>query len=592
MTPTRFARDKHFPKGWEASQSQFLELFHRYGYIRKPLDGGTWLSANEKWKLTDTEILKAAACAHTNFFIGCRSGKTTRFAVLDIDAKSKYHSKRQLARLLSVLEKAGLTRSSLYRSSYSGGWHLYIFFDMQVSSSELRRLLVKLLTLNDFEIAKGTLEVFPNRSESTLGMGLRLPLQPGFAWLDKNDLEVQYERAQLSATKALELFLDALDSDAISFYSYRQFKEHVQNLDLRKEKARKHGERSDNVVPLRPNNLPPAEFGDFVAGVFRKLPPGIIADNWYKGRSFHLNGLTAQSQRAEAIICVGHYFFYGDPSRDLPALGYGYEQEREWALQEFLASRHNGQSKDINDGRPDALQQVARAAHWSPPHRKDNPGLKYTPERPVSWIRENQNRKAGARQRIQQALDELRKEQRAFTTVELQQAAQCSRETLYNHQDIWRATYEDRKNYSDLAVGFFANCTDEYNDAVGADSSQIKPPTASLSENMPPGRRAARQIASEIAMRNQRDIQRAQRKTEDKEEQRDKTWREQVAAYTSSRPQSLRVENLKLFIVVLVRLLSLSPTHEDQLVLQGHINEFRLELDRRSRGPTAGADYG
>lgn len=549
------------------------------------------MSAESNWKLTDSEILKAVACAHTKF-IGCRSGKITRFAVLDIDAKSKYHSKHQLDRLLRVLEKAGLTRSSLYRSSYSGGWHLYVFFENPVNSAELRRLLIKLLSINDFVIAKGTLEVFPNRSDSSLGMGLRLPLQPGFAWLDKNDLEVQYERAELSATKALEFFIDALESDAISFYSYRQFKEHVQNLDLRKAKAKKHGESANNVLPIRPNNHPPAEFGELVSAVFRKLPPGIIADNWYKGRSFHMNGLTAQSQRAEAIICVGHYFFYGDPSRDLPALGYGYEQEREWALQEFLSTRHNGQSKDINDGRPDALQQVARAAHWSPPHRKDNPGLKYSPERPVSWVRENQNRKAGARQRIQEALDALRKEQRAFTTVELQQAAKCSRETLYNHQDIWRATYDDRKDYRDLAAGFFANCTDEYNDAVGADSPQIKPPAASLLENMPPGRRAAQQIAFEITMRGQRDIQRARKKTEDMAEKRDKTWRDQVASYTSSPPQSLAVEKLKLFIVVLIRLLSLAPTEEDQLALQSHINEFRLDLDRRSTGPTAGADYG
>lgn len=482
-----------FPAGWEECQAQFLELFHRFGYIYKPLAGGSWYSADEKWKLSDSEILKAIACAHPKFFIGCRAGKASRYAVLDIDTNSKYHTKPQLDKLLSVLADAGLTKSSLYRSSFSDGWHLYLFFDEPISSAELRRQLVKLLTLHDFDVAKGTLEVFPHRGDPSLGMGLRLPLQPGFAWLNKYDLEVDYERSELSAPRALELFVDALEADANSYASFRQLKAHVQELETRRAKATALAldRTGSNVVPLRraANALPPAEFGDFVAAVFGHLPPGIIADNWYRGRLFHLNGLSGPSQRAEAIICVGHYFFYGDPSRNLPALGYGYEQEREWALHQFLSARHNGQSKDINGGHLDALAQVERAAHWRPSHRKDHEPNKYSPARPISWIRENTNRKKDARQRIQDALDGLKKLQRAFTTVELQEAADCSRMTLYKHQDIWRAVYEDRKAYRDLSAGFFAICTHEYNVAVGADSSKIEEsaPTSRAAKNYAAG---------------------------------------------------------------------------------------------------------
>ena len=108
--------------------AQFVELFHPYDYIYRPLNGGTWSSANEKWRLTGTEIIKAISCANDTFYIGTRAGKKTRFAIFDIDTKSKYHNKQQLDRLLDVLSKAGLTRSSLFRSSFSGGWHLYIFF--------------------------------------------------------------------------------------------------------------------------------------------------------------------------------------------------------------------------------------------------------------------------------------------------------------------------------------------------------------------------------------------------------------------------------------------------------------------------------
>lgn len=469
-----------------------------------------------------------------------------------------------------------------------------MFFDEPINSNDLRRQLIKLLTLNDFEIAKGTLEIFPNRGNKSLGLGLRLPLQPGFAWLDKRTLELDIERAELSATKALELFLDAVDADANSYRDFQKLKAYVEDLEQRRSRLAPALDAA-NIVPLRRSpdkTTQPAEFSEFVTGVFRRLPPNLIVDNWYKGRLFHLNGLSGPSQRAEAIVCVGHYLFYGDPSRGLPALGYGYEQEREWALRDFLSAHHNGQSKDINDDRPDALAQIERAAHWRPAHAKQNQPVKYSPARPISWIRENENRQKDARQRIQEATDSLRKEQRVFTTVEIQERASCSRRTLYDHQDIWRALYEDRKNYRDLSEGFFANCTDEYNVAVGADSPEIKPPSASSSKITPPGLRAARQIASEIAMRNQRDIQRSRKTTEQVHEQRDNNWREDVATYTSVAPVSLPIEKIKLYIVLLIRLLPLAPTLEDQLVLQEYLHELKAELERRSKGPTPGSDYG
>ena len=534
--------------------------------------------------MSDTEILKAIACAHPKFFIGCRAGKASRYAVLDIDANSKYHNKTQLDKLLAVLAAAGLGRSSLYRSSFSGGWHLYLFFDEPINSAELRRQLVKLLTLHDFEVSKGTLEVFPHRGDASLGMGLRLPLQPGFAWLSKYDLEVDYDRSELHPGKALELFVDALDADANSYAAFRQLKAHVQELETRRERAAAHGldRAGGNVVPLRrsANALPSGEFGDFVAAVFGHLPPGIIADNWYKGRLFHLNGLSGPSQRAEAIMCVGHYFFYGDPSRNLPALGYGYEQEREWALQEYLSARHNGQSNEINDGRQDALAQVERAARWRPAHRQGHEPARYSPARPVVWERGNENRKADARARIQEALDRLKGQQRAFTTVELQEAAGCSRRTLYDHQDIWRSVYEDRKAYRDLSAGFFAICTGEYNVAVGADSPQIEPPPAEQSKITPPGLLAARRVAYEISMRDDRDKQQKRKAAIRAQEVAEKTWLGNVTRVTENASLGGSLQELKALLVVLLGYLALAPNEEGQLLVQGHIDHVRLLISQ------------
>jgi hypothetical protein len=563
--------------------AQFLELFHRYGYIYRPLNGGSWSSANEKWQLSDTEIIKAISCAHDKFYLGTRAGKSTRYAVLDIDSNSKYHSKVQLDKLLGLLASAGLTRSSLYRSSFSGGWHLYIFFEEPVNSTELRRLLVKLLSLNDFQVAKGTLEVFPHPGDASLGMGLRLPLQPGWAWLDKKTLDVEYERYELSATKALEFFLDVLDADANSFDDFRKLKAQVQDLETRKASAASLAVAApaSNVIALRrpAKELPPSEFASFVTSVFTHLPPGINADSWYKGRLFHLSGLSGPSQRAEAIFCLGHYFFYGDPSRNLPALGYGFEEERKWAIREYLEARHNGQSEDINSGRADAIAQVDRAVTWRSALKKSVDSKKYSPVRPISWVRENANRRRDARKRIQDGLDELKKLGRSFTTVELQQAAECSRETLYKHKDIWRRDYED------LAEGFFSSCTDEYNAVVEAACSESKPPSTELEKIMPPGRLAARRIVYEISMRSKRDSQAKQKSLFEVSPSADKEWRDKVASLTRENTSDLPAAKIKSLLFVLANYLSLAPCEEDALPLQAYITGLRGTLSSMQHGP-------
>lgn len=573
--PTRFARQDYFPPGWQEVTAQFLSLFHRYGYIYKPLTGGSWYSADERWKLADSEILKAIACVHPKFYVGCRAGRSTRFAVLDIDAGSQYHNQRSLEKLLQLLSEAGLRRSSLYRSSYGGGWHLYLFFDEPLNSADLRKQLFKLLALNDFEIGKGQLEIFPHPgSGDSLGLGLRLPLQPGFAWLDKHTLEVEYERHELNATKALELFVDALDSDANSYDDFRKLKQYVQELETRRAQAQvlARCDTGGNVIPLRAGLARNGEFSDFVTAVFGHLPPGIIVDNWYKGRLYHLNGLTGPSQRAQAIECLGHYFFYGDPSRALPALGYGYEQERQWAITEFLNARNNGQSEDINRGRKDALEQVERAANWQPAQRKNIEAVKYTPQQPIAWIRENANRKRDARSRIASALGDLKELRRSFTTVELQQAAGCSRETLYKHADIWRQDYEH------LAEGFFAFCTDEYNDVEGAGCSETEPLPEHQSNFAPPGLLACRRVAYEISMRAQRDRNRARKAVVDLHEGAETRWRASVRAVIPDDASTVSVESARSLLLVMTGYLAVAPNLECQAWIEAYIERLRSVL--------------
>jgi hypothetical protein len=463
--------------------------------------------------------------------------------------------------LLKVLDRAGLTKSTLFRSSDSEGWHLYLFFDEPISSAELHRQLVALLKLSDFVVSKGTLEVFPNPGKNSQGMGLRLPLQHGFAWLDKKTLDVDYYREQMTPTKALTYFLDLLDSDANTYKAFRQLKAHVLDLESKRAKAKLPASPASNVVPLRSLvTMPDSEYGHLVTTVFGHLPSGMNVEDWCRGRQFSIEGLTGPKQRAEAIFCLNHYLFYGDPSRNLHAMGYGFEE-------------------DISRGRADALEQSARAAHWRPPSKRDSKPRAYKKARPISWIRHNAKLKRNSREKIQDALDSLKKLGRSFTTVELEEASEVSRRTLYNHKDIWHQDYED------LAAGFFASCVHEYNAVVEAASSESLPPSTVSQKITPPGLLAARRIAAEISMRAQRDIRKAVRQKESVQDDFDKTWRTKVAELTTASPPSLSFGEIKALLFVLPGYLSVAPYEEDALALLPYIQQLRRELTMRTRPP-------
>ena len=240
----RFKRDRFFGANSQDEITRFVSLFHRYGYILKSIHGGSWFSAHSNFFLDDSQILKAVACENKKYFVGTRCGKATRYAVLDIDVGSRYHNKTALDKLRKALADAGITKTTLFRSSYSDGWHLYIFFDELISSRDLRHTLVQLLKLNGFDINKGTLEVFPHPGFNTDGQGLRLPLQPGFAWLDPNDLEVLHDRMEISAQRALIWFLDLVENHAHTRHEFHFFKAYVERL------AREHARTIASVGDL------------------------------------------------------------------------------------------------------------------------------------------------------------------------------------------------------------------------------------------------------------------------------------------------------------------------------------------------------
>ncbi len=577
----RFCREKFFPKDWSHVMAEFLGLFHRYSYIYKSKFGGEWFSAQEKWCLSDTEILKAIACEHPKFILGTRAAKASRFAVLDIDAGSKYHNGKSLEKLVATLSAAGLKESRLYRSSFSGGWHLYIFFEEPISSKDLRRQLVKLLELSGFIVAKGVLEVFPCPGERSLGNGIRLPLQEGFAFLDLATQEVQYERAELSPTQALETFIDHLNGCANTWHDFHRMRAYVERLTESQEQItatiQEKSVSRGVVLPFKrlSNGAPDSSASDIVLGVFQALPPGMISENWVRGRSYYQTGLTGPSQRADALVCLSHYLFYGDPENGLLPLGYGYDQERRFAIEKILELKHNGQSREIARGSGDATQQIERVAAWLPPRLRGSAEPKrYENKTPIAWQRNSANLKADARARIAAAVAEFERDGMAFSNRDLAAKAKCSTDTLYKHQDLWKATQGKlRSGQSCLAAD-----PGEYNVVVGADSQQSSPHVQSNFQVMPPGRLAARRIVDELKMRQLR--QEKQLKKDRRTEGRvaSDTWQESIRAITPADFSMLGVKEIKKLLAVYLAALPTSPDEEAQIWLTSLIAAAKNSL--------------
>jgi hypothetical protein len=571
--PIRFDRKKYFAVQSQAEIEEFLSLFHRYAYIYKPVSGGSWLSADDRWQLTDSEILKAIALAHPKYLLGSRSGTTSRVGIIDIDAGSPYHNKEKLHALIEVLTNAGLTEPALYRSSHSGGWHIYLFFEQSVPSRELQVLLEQLLRAAGFSVQKGKLEVFPNRAQNSVGYGIRLPLQSGFAWLDSQTLDIECQREGLSSSEALQRYMSDLRNFSNAPDQYEQFKRTVKE---QKEAFAQIDEQLERALTAMPRAREAASELALAAvvRVFKTPPPGIDCEIWWRGRCYLESGLTGPNQRADALFCLGHYLFYGDPEHQIEPLGYGFEEERRHAIESILALKNNGHSRDLNRGRADAIAQVGRAAHWRPEHRRSSTDApRYRKGVPIAWLRHNGNLKADTAQRIKSALDEFVAAAKPFTVKELLERAKVkSLETLYAHKALWHQIYEHLK-------GLPPGITDKYNAVVGAAAPQSGSQPHVYVQDMPPGRLAARAVVAALSNRTRQDNEDRQKYIDLISDRYILSWRSKAEA---AMPRDIAVADarvLKTCLPILSALLMRAPDEEHQIWLQEKLQIIRSRLD-------------
>lgn len=414
-------------------RQEFLSLYpNRHQSILKPIRCKEWVTMSRHATLTDEAIIDAISLKDATIW-GTRWDKQTRFSVFDIDETSQHHNELGLARLRHLLASVGLDSTQIYRSSESTGWHLYASFTTWVNSEEVHQTLKQWLTAEGLKIKQGQLELFPSNN------GLRLPLQRGFAWLDDQGA-IKLKREAISTDEAIALFTDALDVNAHDWQSVKsRIARRLEQLELESGQ-------------LQSNKLSDDEgFAEFFTAA------GMIPEVYNLGQKYWHEGLTGPSQRHNAILCVGHYLWYGDEEAGLKALpGIGRADRRAAMIESWLREKHNGFSKTVLKGDWKSISaDIQGACNWEASEETERPRQSYlitdraierleglTRQTGRVWYPEdfqkgNIGREEKAREQIRLALVQLIEEGRRITVRGLERASGCDRKTIRRHADIW-----------------------------------------------------------------------------------------------------------------------------------------------------------
>jgi len=484
-----------FPHRTDSIYRRFDHMAEERGANSRNRIKPNWLTS--RYPLSETEIVKAFAGV-AKYLYGCKFGELSRFAVLDIDAKSQYHNVESINKIRNILGCAGLKKSIAYQSSDSTGWHLYLFFGSRIECRALHNTLFGLLAMNGYRIKSGTLEIFPNPGQGS-GFGLRLPLQAGFAWLDQITMEVTcYSQDLLPWERCKQFIEDTKDCNSSNEWSQAtgqvsepsrltnqagpktEFKlskietketqtrgirgqynkrrvvvsileqeatevpnpeKTVKQIELKAEPANAQALAAQTVEAM--SNVDDADLVNDIFG--GRIPVGLMIARWIEGREFLISGLTHTGQRSHALWSLSHHLFYGDPSRQLTALGYGYENERAEELKDWLFRKHNGFSKQINDGDPDAYDQIDRMVNCVPPALRNvapsEPAEAGLVEQPgpgrysgSGWENANTRRSRQAIKKIFAAAQQLKEKP---SLHQLSKLSGCAIETVRKYKELW-----------------------------------------------------------------------------------------------------------------------------------------------------------
>lgn len=387
----------------------------------------------------DDETLLAAVGLVSDTTWGCRWGQQTRFAVFDLDETSQHHNELGLARLRHLLASVGFDSPQLFQSSESTGWHLYLSLSTWVNCDEVHNTLRQWLLAEGIKIKQGQLELFPSNN------GLRLPLQRGFAWLDDQGA-VRLRREDISADEAIANFVDALGANAHNWQIIQS------RIASRLEQIEQAAGAGMPAHELKNKNVE----DDGFSGFFTEA--GKIQEVYNFGREYWQNGLTKPGQRHHAILCIGHYLWYGDDNAGIKGLpGIGRADRRAEAIENWLREKHNGYSESVLKGDWKGIAaDISRSCNWQAQEGGETPrrasysitdraidrlevltkqtGRVWYPE---DFQKGNIGREEQAREQIRLALVQLLEEGRRVTVRGLERVSGCDRKTIRRHADIW-----------------------------------------------------------------------------------------------------------------------------------------------------------
>lgn len=417
--------------------SYFLSLYpNRIQAILRPRGCKKWTTISKHWPLPDETILAAIAGQEPSLY-GLRWAEQTRFAVLDVDAGSKYHNAQELGKLQEQLAAVGLTATP-YRSSESGGWHLYIFFDDWAECSEVENTIKAWLKLLRYEIKGGTLEIFPS------GNALRLPLQRGFGWLDQYGNLIRTGK-EITGDEALATFLFDLEGNQ---RNWSEAKNRIQS------QIHSAGGAAGGGAQEHEESIKNEGFDDLFNELFEH---GADPEVCEAARKYWCGGLTGPKQRHEAIYSLQHLLWFGDASLGIPRLAGTRNDERRYQfLIDWLERNHNGHSKDINSGQWREIEEATRRkCEWRANHPAPVKRVPYMVTEKLADALEGQTKRTGylftpadaeranikreewAREKIRAAVHLLTSQGRRVTVRQLMRQARCCNKTIKRHSDIW-----------------------------------------------------------------------------------------------------------------------------------------------------------
>ncbi|NEQ32384.1 MAG: hypothetical protein F6K04_15510 [Leptolyngbya sp. SIO4C5] len=334
--------------------------------------------------------------------IGVRFKGQTFYGLIDIDAESPYCNEEAIAQLRAALETIGITRTLLLRSSHSNGLHLYLPLPELVKTFDLAVALHECLTVQDFAIANGTLEIFPNPKPYGVKKiihynGHRLPLQPG------------------TGSCLLDNDLNPVSARLDHFFAQWNLAASCQNMDELRH-ALKIGRDNRRKKPQRRKRL------NSTVESWRQDLELEIEEGWSgPGQTNHL---------LKTVACYSRVFL-GLAGDDLIA------HSLEMATHLPGYQQHCRHQHELHT-RVRAWCKAVEGYYWplgDEPQRDTSRDVPPTPS-------VNQQRAEDARDRITQAIESLRQlgtlpSKIRELTQRIAQTARCSLQTVYKHRSLW-----------------------------------------------------------------------------------------------------------------------------------------------------------